>query len=306
VKETRGTLADIRQVTLVLNRRTASDDSSPTWEVAVAAPQWEDGVVLESTLREEAGYAALKKWAERLRLDAVDRSGDEEVRTAWNQMDRAVLAAGAFSDAGVDDRVSALPRHPPPQSRILVVEGPGRSRILLPPIGWNTGATFLTLFGTLFGGIGGTATLAALNILKGIRVNGRILDGPDWGFAAFTSVFLLIGVAIVVGTIVGTRASELIEDAGDELVLGFKLGDFGWGKKRLPKRDVLDLDLSAGPMASAGNRRHTQSSPPSLPKSPRDIRIRTDKRVIRFGKDLSEEEQQWLLGRLNDIVHRAR
>ena len=40
VTETRGTLADIPEVELALDRRASSEDGSPTWVVRIQAPAW--------------------------------------------------------------------------------------------------------------------------------------------------------------------------------------------------------------------------------------------------------------------------
>ena len=99
VRETRGPLAEIPDVELVLDRRSSSEDDASTWKVRIGAPAWSGPIELASVTREERGYAELEKWARRLRKDVVDRTGDRAVRTSWDVLD-APFGTAAVSGPG--------------------------------------------------------------------------------------------------------------------------------------------------------------------------------------------------------------
>lgn len=305
VQETRGGIDEIPEVVLDLQRIAASEDNAASWHVSIKAPRWKSAIVLEAHAQEETGYAALEKWAKKLRRDAVDRSGQVEVRTAWDALDRPVrerlreggVAAetAAVPDAlvaafGAPARVSA---QPPAGSRILVTRESGRTRIALPPIGWNAGATFVSLFGAVFAGFGTLAALAGAHVITGVMVNGRMLSRPDWGFTALGCFFAAIGFAIIAAMIVGSRAREVVEDARDSIVFAIAAGGLTWSEKRLSKRAIEGVDLSAAAVLDPDASAH-RTAPPAAPIAPTDVRVRTDARVVRIGRYLPEADQRWL------------
>lgn len=310
VEQLRGGLDEIPEVALDLERRGAGDDNAPSWEVSITAPRWKSRVVLASSGSEEKGYAALEAWSKRLRLSALDRTGDEPVRSAWDALDAPLRGrAGSGSGVGADTRdplVAAYgapprtPAHPPSGSRILMLRERGRPRLVLPPIGWSSGATFLSLFGAAFGGFGLVAMLVGLQVLfPGVPINGTVPTEPVWGFAAAGAFFALIGGGLIGGMLVGSRARESIEDAGDAIVTAHGWGGMRWHEKTLLKRTSEAIDLSDAPTAET--RRWAAKSPKLRPAEPppradgqRDVRIRTHAHVVRLARYLPEEEQRWL------------
>ena len=82
----------------------------------------------------------------------------------------------------------------------------GRTRILLPPIGFNGGVLFLALFGLAFGG---SAAAAALRLLGDVRVNSEIPTEPVWGLALMGGIFALIGLAILLAPLIGAAARRV-------------------------------------------------------------------------------------------------
>jgi hypothetical protein len=313
VEETRGALDEIPEVELTLKR--SSGDDSPKWDVSIQAPRWKSAVILESHAREESGYAALEKWSTKLRRDALDRSGQNEVRTAWDALNKSLrdrALRGEAPAAGFADQAlaaafgpasaSASP-HPPAGSRIVITRESGRQRIVLPPMGWNSGATFMTLFGLCFGGFGTVAALVGLHVITGVRVNGRMPDGPVWGFAAAAAFFAFIGYGMIAAMVVGSRAREFVEDAHERLLVGNTWGGLTWGEKRLAKREIEGVDLSASPTSAKGMRAERDPHPPRTPTSgTTDVRIRTDARVLRVGRYLPEPDQRWLRDTLEGMA----
>ena len=289
--ETSGDLTEIPEVALELARAASSEDSSPIWNVEIRAPSWPKAVVLASETKEEDGYAQLERWAKLLECDAVDRTGTEVVRTApgaWN----APLARRAAPEAtagGFAVRVSA---HPPRGSRIVVTSERGRRRVVIPPTGYSVGTAIFVAFGAVFGGFGGLAAMVGAGVITGGRVNGEMPDGPVWFLAALGSLFFLIGILLALAALVGGRTREWIEDAPDRLVVGSSGIGLTWGRKTLLKRAVEGVDLSVSPNATwskVAARRDGRTGPPA--GVDRDVRIRTDTRVLRIGRYLPEADQ---------------
>jgi hypothetical protein len=308
VAETRGELDEIPEVALTLERRGSSEDSSPTWQVSIRSPRWTSSVVLEAHTKEEAGYAALEKWAKKLRRDAVDRTGQTEARKAWDALDASVRgveqrgrpAASDFAEKALADAFGSTrarpSSHPPEGSSILVTRASGRQRVVLPPLGWNTGATIVSLFGAAFGGFGALAALVGAHVITGVRVNGAMPDGPVWGLVAVGGFFALIGFGLILAMVFGSRAREYVEDAPDALVVGTTWAGITKGG-RLPKRAIESVDLSVSPSPV-----NTRSRWGGAPAGPLDVRIRTDARIVRLGRYLSEDEQRWLRDTLEQMA----
>lgn len=321
IEQTRGALDEIPAVVMVLARRDSRDDDAPTWNVSIQAPAWKKEIVLGAYAKEEEGYRALETWSKKLRRDAVDRSGAAEVRTPWDALDSSLrdrAAAAAVRGADVDATAAldaafgsgaalAAPvrgrpsEAPPAGSRIVVTRENGRKRIVMPPMGWNAGATFVTVFGGAFAGLGTVAALAGAHVIKGVMVNGRILDRPDWPMTALGSFFALIGYALIVAMIMGSRAREYVEDARERLLFGNTWLGLSWGEKALAKREIEGVDLSASPTASTVSRvrerlarERFDDTPEPEPGSVTDVRIRSDARVVRLGRYLPEADQRWL------------
>jgi hypothetical protein len=314
-REKRGALDEIPEVELVLDRKSSSEDSSPTWQVRIQAPAWPSPVIVASSSKEEKGYAELEAWAKRLRKDAVDRTGDQERRTAWGELDQPLATAAVapigtpatgFADAALAEAYAPRPRvseHPPAGSRIVVTSEKGRRRIVLPAIGFNTGVVAFALFGLVFGGFGAVFALVASTVIPNVRVNGEIPTAPVWPMVIMGSVFALIGVLIMVAPAVGARTREWIEDGSDVLVVGYSGIGFTWGVKRIPKRSIESIDLSASPTAQVGMReRKLRALGRAVDDDPRDLRIRTDAQVLRVGRYLTAEELRWFRDRVEAMV----
>ena len=132
LQETRSAVDEIPEVTLDLRRGSGGDDASPPGKVGIRTPRWKSAVMLAAETREELGYAAFEKWVKALRRDAVDRTGERTVRTAWNEPDTLLPRRALEGEAAGASRVAPAP---PAGSRVLVVRDAGRRRILLPPLG---------------------------------------------------------------------------------------------------------------------------------------------------------------------------
>jgi hypothetical protein len=304
--ELRGALAEIPEVELVLDRGPGGEDSSPTWRVRIHAPAWPGPVTVASSFEEEKGYAQLESWAKRLRKDAVDRSGDQERRTGWGALDRPLTAPDAgFAEGGLADADTPRPRvsEQPPGTRIVVTSEQGRRRVVLPAIGFNLGLVFMGLFGLVFGGAGAVFAAVAATAIPNVRVNGVVPTSPVWPMVALGTCFALIGLLIVVAPAVGAWAREWIEDGSDLLLVGYSGLGLTWGVKRIPKRSIEAIDLSAAPTAQVGMReRRRRELGQSVDDDPRDLRIRTDAKVLRIGRYLTAAELLWLRDRVEAMV----
>ena len=84
---------------------------------------------------------------------------------------------------------------------------------------------------------------------------------------------------------VGAQAREWIEDGTDALLVGYSGVGLTWGVKRIPKRSIEAIDLSAAPTAQVGMReRRRRELGQAMDDDPRDLRIRTDASVLRIGR----------------------
>jgi hypothetical protein len=136
-----------------------------------------------------------------------------------------------------------------------------------------------------------------------VRVNGVVPTSPVWPMVIMGAVFALIGLLIMIAPAVGARAREWIEDAPDALAIGHSGFGMTWGVKRLPKRSIEGVDLSASPTAVSGMRKKRLTDlGQASDDDPRDLRIRTDAEVVRLGRYLTAEELRWLRDRVESMV----
>jgi hypothetical protein len=225
------------------------------------------------------------------------------VRRAFDALNAPLERREDAEKEGADDFPVRVSAQPPRGSRIVVTSERGRRRIVIPPGGWNYGVFLVAAFGAMFGGFGGLAALVGAGIVTGVRVNGEMPNGSVWFLAAIGTLFFLIGMVISLGVLVGSRTREVVEDGVDRVVVGFSAAGMSWGKKSLLKREIEGVDLSASPNATwsavSAKLEKREGPPPGVAK---DVRIRTDAKVLRIGRSLPEGDQIWLRDTLDTMA----
>lgn len=282
-----GSLDSVRGVVLtqrVENRGTGSNRHTVVvWRVAIDYAPGERPVVVEATSDEARAYAALERWAERLRVDAVDRSGGDEVRRAWDALETPLMASP-------DPEGPSVPPEPPPGSGIVADRARGWRRLTLPRR-YGPLPLLLSLFGLPFAGLALGGLLTGAGLLPGeLRVNGRLVEGVDPELLLASGAFLLAGAALVGGGVVLALAREWVEDGPDVLRFGTTGLGLTWGRVTVRKAEVEEVRLreEVEREAPAG------ADPPAEPGRRPLVWVRSDDAIARVHAPLDPAARAWL------------
>ncbi|MGH9790808.1 MAG: hypothetical protein ACRD5W_06320, partial [Candidatus Acidiferrales bacterium] len=178
-------------------------------------------------------------------------------------------------------------------SRIQYDHTPSRRTILLPAAGVSFISVFLVVFGLVFAGVGGFTLW--------VKASGAAIKESSEGAAWIVgAVFLLIGLGIALLGLLVTGMRDVVREDGDALVFASSAMGREWMAKRITKREIEQIEIryAAEPAwRSRGRLRIGGVSAPLgrtavAPKQ--EIVVRSDAHVARLGKNLSDEEKQWL------------
>ena len=270
-KPLRGSLDELEGV--VLSSRVDRDDKRTTtiWMVGLRFRHWGKPVTIKESTNEPAAYLALEHYAKKLRVPVIDRTGAEERAASW---------------ADVDKSLAEQPDHPvsipplPHGSAIEFTPGPGRRSILLPANGISLGAIMLVLFGLPFFSLGGFFLWSLL--FDRARVQGSIAAG-----FIVSSLFMLVGLYIVLYGIAGMRGRQLIEEEGGDIAFSLLLFRLRVRPRRARKKEVEEVSIK--PVPERNNEKQ--------------LVIRSDKLIMRIsGQKLSPKELEWLKVAVSVIV----
>jgi hypothetical protein len=246
-------------------------------------------------LRGEAeGYQRAESLAKRLRVPLLDRTEMPERVTPWEKLDETVAdrAAAKSKGWGFPSTISA-----PPQSfgssRIQFDETPSRRSILLPQLGVNILSVFLALFGLAFAAGGGFFLYAKLTGMP-------VQENPEGAGWVIAPVFLAIGLGVVAIAVAVSSGRGLVREDGDTLAIGWRALGRDWGMKRFAKREIEQIEVRVAAEATSRGRGRLRIGGASVSlgggaSTPgQEVMVRSDKAVARLGKNLSDEERQWL------------
>ncbi len=298
-----GSFDDLREVTLDIRwvRSRGQRDSHQEraqWRVALVVGGWDKPVGLLATHDEGKAFRRFEELAKRLRLCAVDRTGEEEIRRPWEELDVAIPQM----TPSPQDEVELTA--PPEGCGAEVGFGPEGRVILLPKLGIAGAGWIGVLFTGSFAVIGMLGLLSFLGVVPlEIQADSQ-LEG-----IAISSVFLVLGLLLTTAVIAGSQTRERIEERGSELVISSQLGARQLRPKRLAKAEIEAVEVRGGTSRSGrgwvrvGNT--TYGPKPEKGSEGGELFIRTDAEIVRLGKDLSPEVRGWLCRAVTAMVQGA-
>lgn len=258
----------------------------PWWFVRLKFAGEKKGTRLFVTRDETQGYAKWEHYAERLRLDAVDATGDAPQRKSWEALDEKLVSPGR------EDRHVSVPT-PPSGTVIKTRSNRGWKEVLLPAPGFNRGLVFLVLFGGAFAALGTAVLLAVLGIID------MEVQGSEAAMAIVPPVFVLVGLGVIWLGVVGSYKETIVGVASGELFIeGLAFGKRS-GRRAIPLADIESVSV-AGDVRSRhrtgvnvkiggmrlGNRKYRERED--------EIVVRADQKILRFGSSLPEADRVWL------------
>jgi hypothetical protein len=288
---TEGGLEELEGVALVREERHSKNHSYLVWVVQLPFRGEQKPVSVAEERDEAKGYRRAESLAKRLRLPLLDRTEVPERVTPWDKLDETVADRAAARSKGWSFAASLSA--PPPGSRIQFDETPSRRAILLPPPGLNFPSVFLVLFGLAFTAFAGFFLYAKLDGMP-IRENP---EGAAWIIAP---LFLLIGLAITLGGVAAGAGRDMVREEGDTLAVGWRVLGREWLPKKFAKREIeqIEVRVAAEPASRSRGRLRIGGASISLGHSThtpgQEVLVRSDRAVARLGKNLSDEERQWL------------
>ena len=299
---TEGGLEEIEGVALVQEERQAKNHTYLVWVVKLPFRGEEKPVSVAEERDEAKAYRRAESLAKRLRVALLDRTAMPERVTPWDQLDETVADRAAARSKGWSfaARLSA----PPPGSRIQFDETPSRRAILLPPAGLNLVSVFLVLFGLVFAGFGGFFLHAKLSGMP-VRENP---EGAGWVIAP---VFLAIGLGTVLIGVATATGRALVREEGDRLAVGWRVLGRKWLPTKFAKREIEQVEarVAAEPDSRSRGRLRIGGAAISLGHSThragQEVLVRSDRAAVRLGKNLSDEERQWLRDALTALASGA-
>jgi hypothetical protein len=269
-----GSLDELAGVVLTHTLRRNKDSDHPVWVVSLDFSGWEKPFSFFETTSERKGYRKFEEIARRLRTSAIDRTGEQEIKRTYDELDRSVAdreRGGGEPGARIEE--------PPPGSGIEWTRSEiGAPMIVLPALGFNVAAVFLALFGLPFLGFGGVALASALG-WSGVEVSGSLTAKCVVG-----GVFVVIGIVCWAGAVFGSVAREVFREDRDAIVVSYFAFGRHYRNRRLPWRDIEDISIK--PRGSSGSRR---SGPANT-----EVVLRSDEIVARVAGDLPPDSQRWL------------
>ncbi len=276
-----GSLKELAGVVLTRQwRRSSSSEGTSSehavWVVSLEFEGWEEPVSLFETSSEKKGYGKLEHLSRRLQVDAVDRTGGEETRRDWNALDRPATAPSSERA-----RVEVVPALPAGSRIEWTPSETGSSMAVLPELGFNVGTVFLLLFGIPFAGFG---VMALLAVSKAIDVKFEGSESSAW---VVGSVFVVIGLGFCAGAFFGSVAREIVRRQAGDLVVSLKAFGREYRLRRVPCTEIEAIEIKPS------NRARSKSN---------QLVIRSDRRVIRMGGELTTDEQRWLLSAVTYLV----
>lgn len=284
-----GPLSELDGVLLTRTWRRNEDSESAVWVVSLDFRGWEKPVRVFETTSERKGYRRLEDLARRLQTFAIDRTGDREISRSPDELDRPV--AERERDDGVDS-IREI-EDPPSGSGIDWTRTEiGAPMIVLPALGFNVGAVFLSLFGLPFLAFGAVALASAIG-WAGVEVQGTL--AAKW---IVGGVFVVIGILCQAVAVFGPVAREVIRQEDDALVITLLAFGHHYRRRRLPLRAIEDVSIR--PSKASRSRRSRRGSG----SEKTEVVLRTDDIVARVAGDLSPDSQQWLCGTLLTLARR--
>lgn len=281
----RGPLDGLEGVVLTMEIRRSSSPRggahhTPVWVVSLAFRGERKPVSVAEYHGEVKAYQRLEALAEKLRLPAIDRTGEQERRIPWDTLDRPLQEELRRETPRWEASAGAGIPPLPSGSTIEIVRSPGGWIILLPAPGFSWGTVFFLLFGSAFAAFGGAALWA--------KATGRAITERPPGIAWILGpLFLLVGLVVFLLAVAVSRGRMMIREDPSGLAFGYRVCGRPIRLRRLPKGEIEEVGLR--PVAAAG-----RNATLRVGQDRTEISVRSDRDVVRLGEALRPEEQKWL------------
>lgn len=303
-----GSLDDLEAV--VLTQTWVSEGSgnrrerTPLWLVGLEfrGRGWGAPLTVGIAREEPASYALMEEYAERLRVDAVDRTGELETRRSWDALDEPVGAPdGREGEGGIRTAAAAALGAPPAGSGIEVTMAGGRRLVTLPPLGFGAVTVVAAVFGLAFAAFGAWAALGGSGVLSPITLDGEPTTGPSYLLLAVGGLFCFSGLSFAASGLRRSRLREWVRDEGELLVFGASRPGRAVSMDALPKGAIEAVTVHR-PRDDGGAALRVLGFPLRGGGGGAHIRVRTDHAAVRLGARLTEPGRTWLRDAILDMA----
>lgn len=279
-----GSLAEIEHLELRLRLRSrgllplASRRQQRLWVVSLKFRGDREPYVLFEERREARAYARVESLAQKLRVPTVDRTGAQDRVTPWEEIAKPLAARLP----GEGNAPAAVPP-PPLASGIRFHDVPGRRYIELPAHGftyWVPGLYVLP------------AALAAIGMMFARFSAERAATGG----LLLGALLLLAGLGLAFVLSAAVFGHEWIAENRERLVIGNRLAGITWRRRRIPKRDLREIDIRTVQPVGAPAPPATEERGAGAVAQPmyQEVVLRSTSLLRRFGAHLSAAERKWL------------
>jgi len=260
----------------------------PWWFVSFKFPEEKRGTRIFASASEIDSFQKWEYYAKRLQLDAVDATANEEQRKSWKELDEN-LAAKRIESRPTPNRSPT----PPAGSTIELVSNRGRREILLPAAGFTLGLVFISLFGGVFVAMGASVWLATAGILD-MQVN-----GSEVVLNIVPPIFVLVGLGIIWLGIKGSYSALIIGVENGMLFTQYLAFGKRSGKQSVALADIESVAVAGDVRSRRRDGGHIKIGGMAIgTKKSRErddeVVVRSDRKILRFGSSLNEDERVWL------------
>jgi hypothetical protein len=188
----------------------------------------------------------------------------------------------------------------PENCRIRWTDTPGSSSIVLPALGFTSGTLFLLLAGISCSFVG----LAPIVI---------VTSRPTLGFHGATSpawiigcAFLLLGLLMAVGSIIGSCAREVVREDEHFLEFHLTLLKIRYRVRRMPKTTIEEISVQSSRRGQGRVQLRATTSRAREARGAREteILVRSRTTAVRLGDGLEPSDQRWLRDALAGLAGR--
>ena len=290
-----GSFDDIQGVALQIEYETSSHGQPiPYWALRLVLRN-ADSISIASFGNEQAAYARLASIAKALHVPAIDRTGDQETTTQPENLDQPLVMKSPRRAGAPQLSVNGIPPLPSGSRIRLAGAAPQRS-IVLPPFGFSVGiALVFGWFALITFGMG----------FAGLRdkLGGRHPLTP-WGLIA---IVLLLGLFFLLLIPAASCIRAVVRETATNLSFGQQLLGGPFGLRPVAKTAIEEVLVK--PVLSPGTyqpmRPNLSRGGPQLVPTKHEVCIRSGEKVVRIGRNLSREEQDWLRQALLSMIDGA-
>lgn len=218
---------------------------------------------------------------------ATIQAADIQLNTGWAKC-AACNEVFQFNNQVPGFTVNAaetFPKERPPQARAVLDEEPNRLLIHLPRKGVRAGTKGVIFFAILWNGFLVFWMLGVLGAFEGFA------GGPNWGMAAFSIPFWLVGIGLILGIIWDAHHTRTVCLTAEDMTTQLKCGLYRID--RTIERTKISLAQHYEPKVRSGD------DAPRLPAFGIEVLYAGGSFAMPLD---SLEEERWLLGKINSFL----